>query len=72
MTKSVKINTVTEAYNNQLIENLTPKRFDLLPDLCTLSLRESSTLKRLASSSWKIHSGDERTVVPTLENAAED
>ena len=50
VTKSVKINTVTREayYNNQLIENLTPKEFDLLLTFVR------STVSSCLSSSGKI------------------
>ena len=64
VTKSVKINTVTREayYNNQLIENLTPKEFDLLLTFVRSPQRvfnREQLLKQLWEDPFY---GDERTV----------
>ena len=64
MTKSVKINTVTREayYNNQLIENLTPKEFDLLLTFVR-SPKRVFNREQLLKQLWEDpFYGDERTV----------
>ena len=64
LTKSVKINTVTREayYNNQLIENLTPKEFDLLLTFVR-SPKRVFNREQLLKQLWEDpFYGDERTV----------
>ncbi|WP_314761301.1 response regulator transcription factor [uncultured Abiotrophia sp.] len=64
VTKSVKINTVTREayYNNQLIENLTPKEFDLLLTFVR-SPKRVFNREQLLKQLWEDpFYGDERTV----------